>query len=113
MANVICPHCNHSLAYVPTLAGQQVRCSACGNQFVMSSPDEPPAPPPVTAAPDPSRFAEQPVTLPRRSLAERGGFEPARSILDVFDFRFERYVTPIILRFTWILALLLAALWLI
>jgi hypothetical protein len=38
----------------------------------------------------------------RRTVNQR--FKPSTSILDLFDWKFEKYVTPLIVRITWILA---------
>jgi hypothetical protein len=39
--------------------------------------------------------------------------DEATSLLDLFDLSFTRYVTPLIVKITWVLALLLAAVWLV
>lgn len=44
----------------------------------------------------------------QRMIANR--FQTASGLLDIFDWKFEKYVTPIIVRFTWVVCVLLAAL---
>ncbi|MFO0906599.1 MAG: DUF4282 domain-containing protein [Pirellulales bacterium] len=39
------------------------------------------------------------------------GMTPSTSILDIFDFSFKRYVTPLIVKITWILTLVLSLIW--
>lgn len=43
------------------------------------------------------------------STAVKRRFQPSNSWLDVFDWKFEKYLTPWIVRLTWVLALVLAA----
>jgi hypothetical protein len=78
------------------------------------TPAQSETPSPVSpAAIIPAEFSDFSIRTRRVSIAERSGFAPARSILDIFDIHFERYVTPIIVRITWMTALVLAGLWLI
>jgi hypothetical protein len=39
-------------------------------------------------------------------------FKPATSWLDIFDWRFEKYLTPWIVRITWLVCLAVASIWL-
>jgi hypothetical protein len=99
------------MAYVAELRGQIVACPACHGQFEMQSigePTAPPIPPPSAAA---SEFSDLPHLPVRRTYVERSGFTPAKSIWDIFDFHFERYVTPIIVRVTWAIAVFVAGAW--
>ena len=84
-------------------------------QIVVADRQEPVAaqPLPTTAQPLPTavQVAEAVPTssqsLPtgqstyRKAVSQR--FESSNSILDVFDWKFERYVTPLIIRITWII----------
>lgn len=84
---------------VPSLVGQPCGCPRCQFQFLM-----PAAPPPPPPQPQQAPI----VSVYRSTVAQR--FQPAKSIFDVFDFKFEKYVTPIIIRATWVLALVSAGL---
>ena len=86
MSEFYCPNCRQPMSDAPELAGQQVACPGCGYQFVMRG--IPVAAPAVTSV-----YRD---TVKRR-------FKPATSIFDIFDWKFETYVTPIIIRTTWAL----------
>lgn len=98
MAEVACQQCGLPIVIVPNLAGQTVACPQCQFHFVM---------PPEPAAP----------ATPTVSIYHTGAtrkLKPANSLLDIFDFRFEKFVTPIIIRITWIMvvaATVLFAIW--
>jgi len=102
MPEVSCPQCGLGVTIVPSLAGQVVSCPQCQFNFIMPAPPRASAPPPPPPPPPP-----QPVVSVYQSSVTRS-FRPAKSILDVFDFRFESFVTPIIIRTTWVLALVAA-----
>jgi hypothetical protein len=106
------------MASAPDLAGRPVACPRCGYRFVMpgrpmaSGVIPPPLPPPPMAGTVPLQTGPPGMGEPQMAgvsafqsnVSQR--FKPAKSIFDIFDFRFETYVTPIIIRFTWGLALL-------
>jgi len=70
----------------------------------MSSSNIPPVPPPlvVVSPGQPSSY---------RRHVNRGGMTMATSLFDIFDFKFEKYVTPIIVKVTWVLVVVIAGLW--
>lgn len=78
----------------------------------------PAAPPPPTPPPFPEDVAPQSPFAPsndseqwpsyRRAVQDR--FQPATSVLHIFDWRFEKYLTPWIVRITWIVFLVSFAL---
>jgi hypothetical protein len=115
MAAVLCPSCRLTLEIPPELAGQQVACPKCGGRFI-----SPGGTPPVTSmAPAPSPTFQPPPVFPEPSArtalsqaASSGVPERAASLLDLFDLSFKRYVTPLIVKITWLLTLTLAGLWL-
>jgi hypothetical protein len=99
MSEVGCPNCGLAVTIVPNLAGQTVSCPRCQAHFVMPAGGGPIA---------------QPVGPSFVSVYQSGGsrkFRPAKSLLDIFDFRFEAFVTPIIIRTTWVLVLIGACLY--
>lgn len=57
---------------------------------------------------------EAPAMLPLVGAAYRSAvsrrFQPATSLLDIFDIEFKRYLTPLIIKVTWAIALLLGSL---
>src|SRR5262245_22993083 len=108
MTQIECPQCRAPIATVPELAGQTVSCPHCGASFVMpgiSAVPQPPPPPPLAFNPSPLAPA------PRQNLPYRVGFKPSNSLFDIFDIHFEKYVTPLIAKITWILTLVIAFFW--
>jgi hypothetical protein len=136
-----CPHCGAQLDAPADRAGRAATCPKCQGQFVVpgSPPPVPsdfidpigstksrgPAEPPNSSEPrttNSPKISSEPRggSDPSGSRDLRGGkmadvianrFRPARSILDLFDFRFQFYVTPIIICVTWIVSLVIGALW--
>lgn len=108
-----CPNCRANLQESAELVGRQVSCPSCGITFVMpppmNSPDEfaGPSSPPGTF--------DTIAAAARRdfSHATRRRFKPSTSALDLFDWKFERYVTPWVVRVTWIAILALSTIWLL
>mgnify|MGYP001162772643 CR=1 FL=1 len=121
MSVVACPHCQASIPHMPDLAGQQITCGQCKQNFEMpmgvgntpipttpAAPVTPSAPLPtavqVAAAVAPSAPTSNLNIKPgqsnfRKALKQR--FEPSDSIFDLFDWKFQKYVTPLIIRLTW------------
>ena len=117
-----CPHCQAQFHIATEYSGRQVKCGSCGKKFQV-----PPPPPPLPSLREPPPSARQPtesellsedlskvVTISdgsrsrfRRSVDRR--FQPATSWLDFSDWKFEKYLTPWIVRITWILCLALTA----
>lgn len=90
-----CPHCRGAMQDDGTLAGQSLICPHCGGRFDIPGPPQPS----VT-----SRLA----SVPAYSDAVARRFKESTSILDVFlDFRFEKYLTPLIVRATWVISIVL------
>lgn len=118
---VLCPKCGRSVTNPPELAGQTVACPFCKAHFVLppsaSSPVRPsaehlrPPPPPIgTSQPEPTTSSFEGVRQ-TYSQAARRTFRESNSWLDVFDWRFEKYLTPWIIRLTWLATLVISALW--
>ena len=121
-----CPHCAQAMMVPNHLAGKQVRCPGCNP--VLSVPPTtsslPPAPPPEqSSVSDESLYSE----LSEQKIARAGlgtkssvshhrgvkrKWQSSSSIWDVFDFQFRRYVTPLIVKITWIVFLAVTAAWL-
>lgn len=104
MSQLPCPHCRGVVEYVRELAGKPVACPHCGKQFTL---------PPST-----STAAPVPAVKVRRGSASgladrhRPSMTAATSWFDLFDFKFEKYLTPWIIRLTWAVALVVSAVWL-
>ena len=99
-AMISCPQCHNSMAFDVSLAGRSVACPHCTYAFVMPGPAAAPAmATPVAAA-----------AMPAYSSVAASRFRPSTSIWDVFDFKFEKYLTPWIIRVTWIAALIVTGL---
>jgi hypothetical protein len=108
MPITLCPACKLPLDITPQMAGQEMACPRCAAQFRAPPPASPPPLPtfqPVADSPGP---AVAPRTRPRRPFNDQ-----ATSLLDLFDLSFTRYVTPLIVKITWVLALTLGAVWLV
>jgi DNA-directed RNA polymerase subunit RPC12/RpoP len=110
MTQAICAACGLPLEITVEMVGQEMACPRCGARFVVPGVAPGPAPPPMIRS-EPQSPPNAPVI---RGRVERRPFEDqATSLLDLFDLSFTRYVTPIIVRITWVLALVLAAVWLL
>jgi hypothetical protein len=99
MADVACPQCGLPIVIVSSLTGKTVSCPQCQFHFIMPAEPEPQASVPV-------------VSIYQTGATRK--LKPATSLLDIFDFRFEKFVTPIIIRITWIMvvaAAVLFAIW--
>ena len=69
----------------------------------------------IAAAQQTSRVATSAVGAVRSQLdaVRNSQFASSTSILDIFDWRFKKYLTPWIVRVTWLIVLFVAALWVI
>src|SRR5688500_6382559 len=105
MSLTLCPACQLPLEYTREMAGEEMGCPRCAARFVVPSSgySEPPPPP----AFQPESIA--PATFERHLPLRRPFHDQATSLLDLFDLSFTRYVTPLIVKITWVLALALAA----
>lgn len=112
MSQVNCPQCGRSVVFVAALSGQMVGCPGCNAHFVMKGPTESVEPPPMLRS-SPTAAPGRTSSRSFRSHVSGAGLRPASSIFDVFDFTFEKYVTPLIIKITWSLAVLFSGLWLI
>lgn len=97
MAQFTCPQCNTLMEVASDVFGAMIACPHCGQQLRL--PD-----PPASAAPT------RPLTMSR--IIDRR-FQPSNSLWDLFDLKFEKYVTPLIIRVTWMIVLLIAGLWIV
>lgn len=123
---VACRNCGSQWTLPPQVTGQ-IPCPKCGQSLLASStaavvtpppppPRQPPPPqtPPATPSPG-TNPVPQSVNLNLRGkyrAAALRTFQESNSPLDLFDWKFEKYLTPWIVRITWIAVLLMTALWL-
>jgi|GEM_PF-6763992 len=106
MATTICPACKLPLEIPPPMAGQPVSCPRCRTTFSSPVPSMVPLPGPTpVVAPSPPVSSSETSTA---ALRER-----PITLLDVFDLSFKRYVTPLIVKVTWVLTLFFASIWLL
>ena len=138
---VTCPGCNKQYSVAAEHVGKKVGCQQCSMQFTVqpqtSATPQPPTPiskkpkpinkslAPAAGAPAVEEFAaEEPRTsadfsrFKKRSAidkyrANNEGLRPATSWLDIFDWKFEKYLTPWVLRLVWICCLVGAGFWLL
>lgn len=131
MFTIHCPFCRARLGIPDKLRGTTKRCPECQATILLggsaggqapegstsaSQPDftpfdfggfsPPPPPPPDFGGEDfgslePSQVPVGPAFRNRLS-------KPATSIWDIFDWRLEKYVTPVLLRFYWLMAVVMA-----
>ncbi len=113
-----CPYCGNQIENDGSFSGRQVSCPHCQRTFVMppvAAVSTSGPPPRIEARPSvnipPMQDASPQVNVGNYSTAVANRFKPANSIFDaIFDFGFKRYVTPLIVRFTWALAVIMAML---
>lgn len=115
--STVCPHCGARMAIVTELVGKRVGCSECHGKFVLPTPPSSP----VQNEPrgdsqsvrnQPAAFATTARSARSRFRASaRHRFRPATTWFDFFDWKFEKYLTPWIVRATWLACVSLAALW--
>lgn len=120
-----CPQCQESFRTIKTLGvadSASLKCPKCGYQAALGdfrraeaflrlngngSCTPPPLPPPIQESPEPQGFDSEAVRrhpdsyLPRR----RRGRGVLGEVVHFLDFGFTRYLTPTILKLTWILAI--------
>lgn len=106
MALTLCAACKLPLDVTPDMAGEEMACPRCGARFRVPLAAPPPLPQAGAAMPSPT-ISASPRPL-RRPFNDQ-----ATSLLDLFDLSFTRYVTPLIVKITWVLALTLGAAWLV
>lgn len=104
MASSACPSCQLPLEITPGMAGQELACPRCHARFTI--PGTTPGAPPI-AGPLPNFSEFGPSVTARRPFQHQ-----STSLLDLLDFSFTRYVTPLIVKITWVIALILSAGWL-
>lgn len=108
MALTLCAACKLPLDVTPDMAGEEMACPRCGARFRV--PPMTPPPPPVVPA---SAATPSPAISASPRPLRRPFNDQATSLLDLFDLSFTRYVTPLIVKITWVLALTLGAAWLV
>ena len=123
MRRIRCTNCNSRLKLPESFEGGQVKCPKCGTQLSTSE----------HLIPSESRIAD--AMEPPRSVTPESESNPAAEVTPdqdavmvaaavqqvqraskrppAFDFRFKRYWTPVIIRFSWYVVLILAALWIV
>lgn len=87
---IYCPHCRGPIQDDGRLAGQTLICPRCRGQFNVPGPQP--------------QHKVEPTSVYSTAVSRR--FKQSSSPLDIFfDFRFEMYLTPLIIRATWIIAI--------
>ncbi len=100
MPSFSCPHCGNVLEDDGSLVGQQVVCPHCRRQFIMPGAVAPPIGVP--------RITPPPVSVLAARRTQQGSASDV--LFHFFDWRFEHYLTPWIIRIMWVLFLVGAAL---
>ncbi len=109
MTKLVCHQCAAKLKLPDGFAGTSLKCPRCGHRIACPGPAGPVGSARILA---PARETE-PIRKhhsdsPASTRASRAGL--LRGLLDV---RFERYLTPSIIRWSWILVLGTSALWIV
>ncbi len=108
VTKIACPGCRAELTIDASMAGRRVQCPSCSHQFVIPGGERPPQIP-VSGPQIPSAPPFSPPPASYSSVASKR-FKQSESIFDIIlDFRFEKYVTPWIVRITWAVVLVIGA----
>jgi hypothetical protein len=109
-----CPSCQTSLDLSKIAQGAVISCPRCGQRFqkpmTQTMPPQSPAALPTVSAPPPLPGLPTKVAVktPRQKLRQ---WQEANSVFDAFfDWQFQRYVTPKVVKFFWIIAVINAVL---
>ncbi|MGI9518460.1 MAG: DUF4282 domain-containing protein [Pirellulaceae bacterium] len=129
MSTIQCTACNKTLRLPPGFTGSKAKCPACGVLFSVSatgSPQAPVEPSPQPPEPEPEPESQAPVAppIPPASAPVKPEFEIESSTIrtsqpsslrlaSLLDVRFTHYLTPAIIRFTWVCVLIMSALWML
>ena len=110
-----CPHCSVEMMVVPQLVGKTVSCPECNGRFTMqatasASPTN--HPPPLDAKESHSPIVSS--TARERSTRRNSQSNRSRSVsaarigtlIDLIDFQFRSFVTPIIVKFVYLVYIL-------
>lgn len=102
--SIPCPNCQQPIPLAP----------GTNRRIVQRAPaPPPPPPPPPVIAPQPEISVEPSLGLNIRKSTRTTvrPFRESTSPLDLFDWKFEKYLTPWIVRITWMAVLAMAGLW--
>ena len=117
MLEFLCPHCEARLRCPERLSGKESTCRKCGQRFLVPDRAAPvdDLAPEFRAVKPPPLEKSSPPTPPAAAVSEAArsvgpqGTRRALSWKNFFDWKFERYMTPWIIRFTWVLSVIWAA----
>ncbi len=106
-----CPNCTKRYTIHPERVGKPVKCGQCNKEFLAKRHTEnPPQTEPEMENDSPSIS----INVPRETRSRKTDITSfAEFFLGLFDWRFRRYLTPWIVRVTWIVFLLMTAMWLL
>lgn len=94
---VNCPTCHRPVIIGPEYLGKAVACPHCGQKMIAGPSSSPPfQTPPVEPVVSP------PVIQSSRDSYRGRSMQASPSLLDLFDWKFEKYITPWVVRITWI-----------
>lgn len=111
VSKIACPGCRAELTIDSSMVGRRVQCPSCSHQFVIPGGEKPPQIPAAQPYVPPAPAFSAPTSY--SNFASKR-FKQSDSIFDIIlDFRFEKYVTPWIVRITWIVVLVVGAIMLL
>ena len=112
--SIECPHCGKRYTVGEETLGKSVKCRECGNAFAVTFAVDAPSLVQPESTPEQDSFsintssAKQQLSSNRRHVS---GFVDA--FFALFDWRFQRYLTPWVVRVTWVVFLALVVMWLL
>lgn len=122
---IYCPNCRIPIA--TTLFVEPVTCPQCGKRYArkqtpaaitVSQAEATPNPSPPMVAPitpihvEPASVNTSPA-FPKVRKRRSRRMQPVTSWVDLFDWKFEKYLTPWIVRATWVVCMAISALWIL
>ena len=108
-----CPDCNKRFRAKASMGGKEIECSSCGAMLIVPratpEPDveeQPKRRPKPKIQPETASVIDQIKVQGKQFSNSISGNSPKSfaDLIDIFDFRFKRYLTPYIIRLIWILA---------
>ena len=108
-----CPDCNKRFRAKASMGGKEIECSSCGAMLIVprATPEpeveeQPKRRPKPKIQPETASVIDQIKVQGKQFSNSISGNSPKSfaDLVDIFDFRFKRYLTPYIIRLIWILA---------
>ena len=114
-ASIECPLCEKRYTVSETMLGKKVKCRDCGSSFSATFAVDPPSTTqPIPAVEEGESFSFAAAnSKPSFTTSSKNVSGFIDAFFALFDWRFKRYLTPWVVRVTWIVFLALVAMWLL